>query len=231
MKRRLLTLTLFALLATFGTTGCSDDGSGGTKADQKTSNLVAQDVASVTKQVGDQAGAQAGKADVGVSGESLTGSIPGSAGAVDVSGSVKAGASGFDIISKLAFNGYKGQGGVAVSGTITATYQLVVDVSNPLAPSIKFSSSVKGTLTTADGQVVTIDMGVSADQGKLTCSGGANGYALASDCGGSGTPAPDMGNTPAPDMGSTPAPDQGSTPVPDLGNLIPDIGGLPDFMP
>jgi hypothetical protein len=227
-RNRILTIALGLLMATSLTSACSDDGSegGGEKADQKTSNLVAKDVSSVTKEVGDQAGAKAGKADIDVSGESLGGSIPGSAGAVDISGSVKAGATGFDIEAALDFKGYQGQGGVAITGKLTATYTLEVDVSNPLAPSVKFNSTVKGRLTTADGKVVEIDISVKSENGTLTCSGGANGFAMATDCAGGSTPNED-GGTPTPDMG-TPSDDTGA-PSDDIGAPSDDIGGSPDL--
>ncbi|MCK5797322.1 MAG: hypothetical protein KAI47_09070, partial [Deltaproteobacteria bacterium] len=197
---------------------CSDDTGGnnnGTKADNQTSKLVAKDVSTVTNTVGEQAGAKAGQIDIGLTGDKLSGAITGSAGTVQVTGSVKSGANGFDITSKLDFQDFEGAAGIAITGTVESIYKLTVDVTNPMSPQIKFSSQVKGHLVTGDGKVVDIDMTVTADQGQLTCGGSANGVPVDADC--------QAGSVPTPDSSGT-TPDGGGT-TPDVGGTTPDVGG------
>jgi hypothetical protein len=211
-----------SIIAAAGLLACGDDKKSdvGDKPSSKKSSLVATEMAGVTKQVGEQLGTGAGKADITMGAGSVSGALQGTGGSVTVSGSASQSGTNWSITTTFKFSGYEGATGIKMDGTIAVSYALDLDVSNPMDPKIKFTASVKGEVTVDGVERANVDMTVKYDNaGGLSCSGDVAGYSVANDCMIAGGPSPDAGlpqtdgATPHVD-GSGPQADGSTTPAP-----------------
>ncbi len=163
-----------SIIAAAGLLACGDDKTSdeGVKPSSKRSSLVATEMAGVTKQVGEQLGTGAGKADITMGAGSVSGSLQGTGGSVAVSGSASQSGTTWSITTTFKFSGYEGATSIKMDGTIAVSYALDLDVSNPMDPKIKFTASVKGEVTVDGVERANVDMTVKYDNaGGLICSG------------------------------------------------------------